>query len=187
MRRVLAVIDVQRLFLASRTEYGPLARVDYVALKKLFNPENDPDVIVDAIAYVIVSPQHEDYRFIRFLKKHSYKVMRQFASIDQSSTVNDTGLKIVPKSWTGKMVKDLHSIVLENKYDEYFIVSGSGGFISAVHAIQAQHKPVTVVSFRSSLHQKMAELADVTVVLDNAVLYDENLYKKPETEGEIDG
>lgn len=184
MKKVLAVIDVQQLFLASRKEYGPLARVDYLALHRAFNPTHDPDTVIDAIAYVVVSPKHEDYKFIRFLKKVGFKVMRQFAGmapIDEGSS-NEMGVKIIPKSWTHKMIRDLHSFVSDNTYDEYYIVSGSGGFISAVNAIHAQGKKAIVMGFRSSIQGKLIESADQTIILDNTILYDENLYKRPPQE-----
>lgn len=181
MKKILAVIDVQQLFLSSRKEYGPLARVDYVALKNMFNPTRDPDVVVDAIAYVVVSPKHEDYKFIRFLKKNGYKVMRQFAGIAPSEPddQNQMGVKIIPKSWTNKMIRDLHSFISDKVYDDYYIVSGSGGFISTVNAIHAQGQHVTVVGFRSSLQHVLLDVADAHIILDKEFLYDENLYKRP--------
>jgi uncharacterized LabA/DUF88 family protein len=178
----LAIIDIQQLFLAARDEYGPLARVDFVKLRQLF--KQDPADVVDAIAYVIVSPKHEDAAFVRFLKKCGYRVFKKYAEVDYKQTVepyDQSSVRIIPKSWTYRMVKELHAFVLGMNYDHYYIVSGSNQFISSIKAIHEAGKKVTIVAFRSSLAPDFKKTgADEYIFLDKEHLYDENLYKNLE-------
>src|SRR3974377_335711 len=153
MARNLAIVDIQTNFLACREEPGPLARVDYRKLKELFK-ENDTD-IVDAAAYILASPFHDDRRFIRFLKKNGYCLMRKFAQLNMpTSTKEDVEVKFKNRSWIENMVWE--SIKMLPKYDNIYIVSGNGQFCSVVNAAKAQGKKVTVISFRSSLQDQLS-------------------------------
>ena len=180
MSRVLAVVDVQQLFLAARDEYGPLARVDYVKLRKMF--KQDENDVVDAIAYMVVSPKHEDVKFVRFLKKCGYRVFRLYAKIENMGRYGESlsNTRVVPRTWTFKMVKELHAFVNDanREYDKFYIVSGSNQFTSAINSIHDKNKKVSVVAFRSSLASDYAKTgADEYVILDREYLYDENLYR----------
>lgn len=178
MRRILAVVDVQQLFLSCRDEFGPLARVDYAKLYQSFITE--PGDVVDAVAYVVVSPKHEDAKFLRFLKKQGYRTFRMYAGLDQPY---DSGnVRIIPRNWTYRMTKELMAWAVGNTYDHFYIVSGSNQFTGAIKAIHAVGKKCTVMSFRSSLppeHTKSG--ADNYIFLDQNFLYDEHLYKKVPT------
>ena len=185
VRRILAVVDVQQLFLSCRDEYGPLARVDYAKLYQSFVTE--PGDVVDAVAYVVVSPKHEDAKFLRFLKKQGYRTFRMYAGIDQPYASGN--IKIIPRNWTYRMTKELISWSAGTNYDYFYIVSGSNQFIGPIKAIHAAGKKCTVMSFRSSLPPDYSKSgADDYVLLDQTFLYDEHLYKKmtlPSHEGKI--
>lgn len=181
MSRVLAVIDIQQLFLAARDEYGPLARVDYVKLRQLF--KQDENDVVDAIAYMVVSPKHEDGKFVRFLKKCGYRVFRLYAKVESGDRYDGglSNVRVIPRTWTFKMVKELHAFVNdENRpYDKFYIVSGSNQFTSTINAIHEKGKKVTVVAFRSSLSNDYTKTgADEYILLNKDYLYDENLYRQ---------
>ena len=183
MRRILAVVDVQQLFLSCRDEYGPLARVDYAKLYKSFITE--PGDVVDAVAYVVVSPKHEDAKFLRFLKKVGYRTFRLYAGVDIFNKGNNevAFTKIIPRNWTYRMTKELMAWSVGNTYDYFYIVSGSNQFIGPIKAIHASDKKCTVMSFRSSLPPDFTKSgADSYVFLDESFLYDEHLYKKPPVE-----
>lgn len=180
MSKVLAVIDVQQLFLAARDEYGPLARVDYVKLRQLF--KQDENDVVDAIAYMVVSPKHEDVKFVRFLKKCGYRVFRLYAKVENADRYGSglSNVRVIPRTWTFKMVKELHAFVNDanRQYDKFYIVSGSNQFLSPIHAIHEKGKKVSVVAFKSSLAKDYEKTgADEYVILNNEYLYDENLYR----------
>ena len=151
--RNLAIVDVQTLFLASREEYGPLARVDYVKLKTLFKKDNLD--ISHAVAYILASPYHDDRRFIRFLKKHGYILIRKFAQLDipRSTSGEEQEIKFKNRSWIDSMVWE--SIKMIPRYDHIYIVSGNGQFCSVVDAAHKNHKTVSVVSFRGSLQKEL--------------------------------
>lgn len=179
MSRILAVVDVQQLFLAARDEYGPLARVDYVKLMNSFRAS--PDDIIDAIAYVVVSPKHEDAKFLRFLKKCGYRTFRLYAGLEQNYQSGElSNVRVIPRNWTYKMTKELLVWATGDSYDHFFIVSGSNKFAGAIKAIHSNGKKCTVMSFRSSLSPEYAKIgADNYIFLDDRFLYDEHLYKKP--------
>lgn len=186
MSRVLAVVDIQQLFLAARDEYGPLARVDYVKLRKLF--KQDENDVVDAIAYMVVSPKHEDVKFVRFLKKCGYRVFRLYAKVENADRYGDglSNVRVIPRTWTFKMVKELHAFVNDanRQYDKFYIVSGSNQFVSPINAIHANNKKVSVVAFKSSLSSDFKKTgADEYIILDRDYLYDENLYRPKEELG----
>ena len=181
-RRILAVVDVQQLFLSCRDEFGPLARVDYAKLMKSFATE--PGDVVDAVAYVVVSPKHEDAKFLRFLKKQGYRTFRLYAGVDQPN--DSSNVRIIPRNWTYRMTKELMAWAVGTNYDYFYIVSGSNQFIGSIKAIHASAKKCTVMSFRSSLPPDYAKSgADEYIFLDQSFLYDEHLYKKPSTEVEV--
>lgn len=179
MRRILAVVDVQQLFLSCRDEYGPLARVDYAKLFKSFMTE--PGDVVDAVAYVVVSPKHEDAKFLRFLKKQGYRTFRLYAGIDQNNRGGElSNTRIIPRNWTYRMTKELMAWAVGTNYDYFYIVSGSNQFIGPIKAIHSTGKKCTVMSFRSSLPPDFTKSgADDYIFLDTNYLYDEHLYKKP--------
>lgn len=171
--RNLAIVDIQTLFLAAREEYGPLARVDYVKLKTLFK-EQDSD-IVDAVAYILASPYHDDRRFVRFLKKNDYCLMRKFAQLNTPMSTNeDRNIQFKNRSWIDAMVWE--AIKMVPKYDHVYVVSGNGQFCSVVSAAKAQNKKVTVVSFRSSLQKQLADMADEVVYLDQEYIFDSSAF-----------
>jgi len=173
--RVLAIIDIQNLFLSSREQFGPLARVDFVKLKDLFVSEHGEDVIVDKIAYVLSSPYHDGRDFSRFLKKQGYIVFNKMAQLT-TSPHDDNIHTTRSRSWSDNMVWEAMKIL--PNYDEIFIVSGNGGFCSVVRAAKNDNKKVTVVSFRSSLQAQLASEADKVVYLDKEYLYDSSSFAK---------
>ena len=174
MSRNLAIVDIQTNFLACREEFGPLARVDYVKLKTLFK-EQDND-IVDAVAYILASPYHDDRRFVRFLKKNGYCLMRKFAQLNTPMSTNEEkNISFKNRSWIDAMVWE--AIKMVPKYDHIYVVSGNGQFCSVVSTAKAQGKKVTVVSFRSSLQKQLADLADEVVYLDQEYIYDSSAFQ----------
>ncbi len=181
MARNLAICDIQTLFLAAREEYGPLARVDYVKLKTLFK-EQDTD-IVDAVAYILASPYHDDRRFVRFLKKNGYCLMRKFAQLNTPMSTNEEkNIQFKNRSWIDAMVWE--AIKMVPKYDHVYVVSGNGQFCSVVSAAKALGKKVTVVSFRSSLQKQLAELADEVVYLDQEYIFDSSAFQNKQEDGQ---
>lgn len=171
-KRILASVDIQLLFLSAREEFGPLARVDFVKLFQLFKRE--PDSVVDAIAYVLASPIHDDRNFIRFLKKIGYITMRKATSLEKTETFSATG-KPKGKSWSDAMVWEALKII--PRYDELFIVSGNGSFCSVAKAAKDAGKKVIVASFRSSLQSQLAALADEVIYLDKEFIFDSSAFK----------
>lgn len=177
--RNLAIVDVQTLFLASREEYGPLARIDYVKLRSLL--KQDTLDITDAVAYILASPYHDDRRFIRFLKKHGYILIRKFAQLDiprVASPANDTeeSIKFKNRSWIDSMVWE--SIKMLPRYDHIYIVSGNGQFCTVVDAAHKNGKKVTVVSFKGSLQKELAAMADNLITLDDKYIFDSSAFIK---------
>ena len=173
--RNLVIVDVQTLFLASREEYGPLARVDYVKLRELFEDSTTDDVT--KVAYVLASPYHDDKRFVRFLKKNGYAVIKKNAQITHSTDSADSADEVILKSrsWIDSMVWE--SVKMIPRYDSIYIVSGNGLFCSVANAAKQQNKKVNVISFRSCLQEHLASLADEVIYLDNNYLFDSNLVR----------
>lgn len=169
-RRILASVDIQALFLSCREEFGPLARIDFVKLMSLF--KQDKEDIVDAIAYILASPVHDDRNFVRFLKRLGYITMRKSA---QLSTREDNQHKVKGKSWSDSMVWEALKII--DRYDELFIVSGNGSFCAVAKAAKDAGKKVTVISFRSSLQSQLASLADQVIYIDKDLIFDSSAFK----------
>ena len=175
MARNLAICDIQTLFLAAREEYGPLARVDYVKLRKMFQEQNTD--VTDAVAYILASPYHDDRRFVRFLKKNNYCLMRKFAQLNTPmSTREDKDIQFKNRSWIDNMVWE--AIKMIPKYDHVYIVSGNGQFCSVANAAKQQGKKVTVMSFRSSLQKQLSELADEVVYLGQDHIFDSSAFNQ---------
>jgi uncharacterized LabA/DUF88 family protein len=184
MSRNLAIVDIQTLFLAAREEYGPLARVDYVKLRHVFK-EQDTD-ITDAVAYILASPYHDDRRFVRFLKKNGYCLMRKFAQLNTPmSTDEEKNVQFKNRSWIDAMVWE--AIKMVPKYDHVYIVSGNGQFCSVASSAKSQGKKVTVVSFRSSLQKQLSEIADEVIYLDQAYIFDSSAFAQGQTISQPDG
>lgn len=173
-KRILASVDIQLLFLSAREEFGPLARVDFVKLLDLFKKDKEKDDVVDAIAYVLASPIHDDRNFIRFLKRLGYITMRKSASLEKRGDSNNQA-KIRGKSWADSMVWEALKIM--DRYDEIFIVSGNGNFCAVAKAAKDAGKKVTVVAFRSSLQSQLASLADEVIYLDKEYIFDSSAFR----------
>lgn len=175
-RKVLAILDIQQLFLSCREEEGPLARLDFVKLKKLFQTQEDSNVT--AIAYVLASPDHDDRNFISFLKKIGYFVFRKRANLEavKEAKEGNTSIRKSKYSWIDNMVWE--TLKLIPTYDEIFIVSGNGRFIPVIKAAKDQLKIAHVVSFRSSLQSELEKVSDDTIILNKDFLFDPNEVKK---------
>lgn len=171
-KRILASVDIQAMFLSCREEFGPLARVDFVKLMSLF--KQDKEDVVDAIAYILASPIHDDRNFVRFLKKLGYITMRKAAQISKSEGV-DGQQKIKGKSWSDSMVWE--SLKIMDRYDELFIVSGNGSFCSVAKAAKDAGKKVTVISFQSSLQSQLSSIADKVIYIDKELIFDSSAFK----------
>lgn len=169
-KRILASVDIQLLFLSAREEFGPLARLDFVKLMNLF--KKDKDSVVDAIAYILASPVHDDRNFVRFLKKLGYITMRKSAQLDKNP---DSQHKVKGRAWSDSMVWEAIKII--DRYDEVFIVSGNGAFCSVANAAKESGKKVTVVSFKSSLQSQLAALADEVIYIDKEFIFDSSAFK----------
>lgn len=177
-KRILASVDIQLIFLSCRDEYGPLARVDFVKLYNLFR--SAPTDVVDAIAYVLASPVHDDRNFIRFLKKIGYISMRKASSLNRGDKGNGS---YKSESWSSAMVWEALKIL--PNYDEIFIVSGNGNFCSVAKAAKEAGKKVTVVSFPSSLQSQLASMADNVIYLDKSFIFDSSAFKTAQLNKEI--
>lgn len=173
-QKALAIIDVQTLFLTARSEYGPSARMDYVKLSK-FLKDLDPTLTVDMAAYILASPMHDDSKFIKFLKNNGYIVMRKFAELKKNSDVENGNLEFKNSSWAGSMAWDVLTTL--PYYDTVYIVSGNGSFCPIVSACHAAGKPVTVLSFVSSLQKELGKLADKVIYLDGTFLFNAEAIK----------
>ena len=176
MKKVIAIIDCQLLFLSAREEFGPLARLDYVKLKNIFH--QDPEDKVDAIIYILASPYHTDNQFLKFLKKNNYIIMRKFAKVDLKGEKKEILFK--NKSWTDTMVWEAMKML--PNYDEIFVVSGNGAFCSVVNAAHDQSKKVTVVAFKNSLQETLKKLADNVIFLDKEYIFDSTRVQKSKLE-----
>jgi uncharacterized LabA/DUF88 family protein len=91
------------------------------------------------------------------------------------STNEEKNIQFKNRSWIDAMVWE--AIKMVPKYDNVYIVSGNGQFISVVSAAKAQGKKVTVVSFRSSLQKQLADLADEVVYLDQEYIFDSSAFQ----------
>jgi len=170
MSKVLAIVDIQTLFLACREEFGPLARVDYVKLKKAFS--DDPADKVYPVAYILASPYHDDKRFVRFLKKNGYFLMRKFAQLDMPKTLkeDDPTVKFKNRSWIDSMVWE--GIKMLPEYDKVIVVSGNGNFCHVIDAAKKQGKKTAVISFKSSLQEQLSKIADEVIYLGKEYIFD---------------
>lgn len=179
--KTLVIVDIQNLFLASRKVFGPLARIDYVKLKELF--KDTPEDTVDAIAYILASPYHDDKKFLKFLKKHDYILFRKFAKLANTNDTNEySNVQFKNRSWTNHMVWE--SIKMLPNYQKLVIVSGNGAFCSVIEAAKVSNKPTKVVSFDGTLQSELATLANSVVLLDKAYIFDSASIKSKYTEEE---
>lgn len=170
-RQNLAIVDVQNLFLAARSEYGSLARLDFVKLKNLICSLVPEDEDLNIVAYVLVSPHHEDKRFVKFLKNWGFKVLRHYVKGTTSQA-----LSLANSDYASRMVRE--SLFLTNQHDgDIIIVSGNGHFQSLVSNLVSKNKKVSIVAFPSSIQDSLKNSATVFISLNNSHLYNENLYK----------
>lgn len=65
------------------------------------------------------------------------------------------------------LTSDMISLAYENAYDIAVIVSGDGDYVALIELVKSKGKKVWVVSFKSSLSDKLRKCADKVLVIDN--------------------
>lgn len=174
--KALVIVDVQTLFLSARSDYGPQARVDYMKLSETIN-EMYKGAEVTKLAYILASPLHDDKKFINFLKKLGFVIMRKFAEIDNTQDTEE-GIQFKNRSWAGAMAWDTLSTL--PYYDKICIISGNGLFCPVVDSARLSGKHVTVMSFPTVLQKELAKKADAVIYLTDNDLFHPKLKEIPD-------
>jgi uncharacterized LabA/DUF88 family protein len=164
-KRYRVAVDIQNLWYSCRYTFGNNFRVDYRALLDFVDDivESDESPI-DAVAYLIASPNHDQSSFINTLKMLDFRVKKRNLHYDQDRKHAQN------TNWDVGITAD--AFYKADEYDCFILVSGDGDFTYLVNPLMDFGKEVIVVSFEQALSKSLANSVDRVYYLGEDSVYD---------------
>tara|TARA_Y100001938_G_C8080960_1_gene429051 strand:- start:683 stop:1228 length:546 start_codon:yes stop_codon:yes gene_type:complete len=158
-------IDIQNLWYSCRYAFGPSYRVDYRELLNFIDDiAEDGAEDISVVAYLISSPNHDQYSFINTLKMLNMTVKKRNLHYDAAKKyVKNT-------SWDVGITAD--AFYHADSYDCFVLVSGDGDFTYMTDPLMEYGKEVVVCSFENALSRRLANSVDRVYYLEEDVVYD---------------
>ena len=165
LKRYMVAVDIQNLWYSCRYTFGNNYRVDYRALLDFVDDIVDnEDSTVDATAYLIASPNHDQSSFINTLKMLEFRVKKRNLHYDQDRKHAQN------TNWDVGITAD--AFYKADDYDCFILVSGDGDFTYLVDPLMDVGKEVIVVSFEQALSRALANAVDRVYYLGEEAVYD---------------
>ena len=162
--RAFVAIDVENLWYASREAYGKNYRVDFDKLRRLLIASLPPDTMIEAIAYVVISPTHDNSMFVSMLERLSYVVKKRYmlySKTNNTSTKTDMDVFIAV---------DTTRRACFNEFDTFVLVSGDGDYFYLCEEMARLNKNVEVFTFSNVCSGSLKRVADRVTLLDEDVV-----------------
>lgn len=160
--RVYVAVDAANLLRSCRDAHGDHARVDFQVLRQMPCRLRGSDVVVHAVAYVVLDPARKHETFSQVLRAYGYDV--------RSRTMRHKKgvLKPMHTDWdVGITIDALDKI---EEYDTFVLVSGDGDFSQLLEYLRKQGKQTLVLSFEGTTSRLLYESADELYMLGVDVL-----------------
>ena len=164
-KRVFVAIDIENLWYAAREAFGKNYRVDFQRLRKLISEGNPVPSIIEAIAYVVVGPDHDNTAFIGMLERLQYKVKKRYMRYDKIQGIASKS------DWDVGITVDTMRRAMPKEIDKFVLVSGDGDYIFLVEELQGLGIEVEVHTFENVCNEQLKNMANRLVLLNENVVF----------------
>lgn len=164
--RAFVAIDVENLWYAAREAYGKTYRVDFDKLRRLLIDSLPAGTLIEAIAYVVVSPNHDNTMFIAMLERLSYVVKKRHMLYDKTKNISTkTDMDVL-------ITVDAMRRACFNEFDTFVLVSGDGDYFYLCEEMNRLDKTVEIFTFSNVCSGSLRKVADRVTILDEDVVLD---------------
>lgn len=168
--RVFVAIDVENLWYAAREAFGNNFRVNFNELRKLLAAVNPPPFHIEAIAYVVISPDHDNTKFLGMLDRLDYKVKKRFMRYNKAK---DHAIK---SDWdVGITVDTMVRSECDDstpRIDRFVLVSGDGDYFYLCEELKRRGVEVFVCTFGNVCAKSLKNVADKIIMLSEQHVFD---------------
>jgi len=144
-QRVGVFVDVQNMYHSARNIYNSRVNFKEVLKKAVSNRK-----LVNAMAYVITSPNKDEALFFEALDKSGFKVKTKDLQIFPGGAKK--------ADWDVGLAMD--TIKMSSRLDVVILVSGDGDYVPLVEYLQNNGVQVEVIAFAESSSRVLMETAD---------------------------
>jgi len=166
MSKVFVAIDVQNLWYGARESFGNSHRVDFKSLRETIIQSLPNDVDIEAIAYTVISPEHDNSKFIRMLELMGYIVKSRYMMYDKIRDIP------IHTDWDVGITVDAMHRHGNDEFDTFVLVSGDGDYTYLCEHLMGDEKEVLLFSFSDSTSSILRKTVDKAYVLDDRVVFD---------------
>ena len=110
-------VDIENLWYGARIEFGKTWRVNYEKLRDLIIGLLPEDAQVEAIAYVVISENHDNRRFMMTLDKLGYVIKKRYMRYTKAEGASKS-------DWDVGITVDVLKRLYEEELDIFVLVSG---------------------------------------------------------------
>ena len=165
VNRVFMAVDVQNLWYGARDAFGKGFRVDYKRLKNLLIEQLPNGSTLEAICYVVESPQHDSFHFVAKLEAYGFVVKKRYLKYDSKKN------HLFRTDWDVGITVDIMKRSCFDRMDTLVLVSGDGDFEVVCREVQKQGKEVWVCPFVGSESNELVKCANRKYFLDRRFVY----------------
>lgn len=144
-QRIGVFVDVQNMYHSARNIYNSRVNFKEVLKKAVSNRK-----LVNAMAYVITSPNKDEALFFEALDKSGFKVKTKDLQIFPGGAKK--------ADWDVGLAMD--TIKMSSRLDVVIIVSGDGDYVPLVEYLQHNGVQVEVIAFGESSSRLLIDTAD---------------------------
>ncbi|MBT3690366.1 NYN domain-containing protein [bacterium] len=144
-QRIGVFVDVQNMYHSAKNIYN--SRVNF---KEVLKQSVSGRKLVNAMAYVITSPNKDEAMFFGALEKSGFKIKTKDLQIFAGGAKK--------ADWDVGLAMD--TIKMSSKLDVVVIVSGDGDYVPLVEYLQNNGIQVEVIAFKESSSHNLLEICD---------------------------
>ena len=164
--KAFVAIDVQNLWYGAREGFGRNYRVNFRNLQRAIIDILPDGCEVQAIAYVIESPRHDNSKFIAMLDSLDFET--KVSHLCYESSGNGTAVK---SDWDLGIAVDAMNHAYSGT-DIFVLVSGKGDYSYLCKTLKDLGQTRYILTFEHSKSNKLDRLADTVHLLDKSNVYD---------------
>jgi uncharacterized LabA/DUF88 family protein len=166
MTKVFVAIDVQNLWYGAREAFSSSYRVDFKALREMIIESLPDEAEIEAIAYTVISPDHDNSKFIRMLELMGYVIKSRYMMYDKTRDIP------IHTDWDVGITVDAMHRHGNDEFDTFVLVSGDGDYTYLCEHLMDAEKEVLLFSFSDSTSSVLRKTVDKAYVLDAHVVFD---------------
>ncbi len=164
-KRVFVAIDIQNLWYAAQESFGKSHRVNFAKLRRAITSNNTPPCEIEAIAYVVTAPDHDNQKFIEMLERLKYIVKTRHMGFDKARGI------AYKSDWDVGITVDALLRGARGEIDKFILVSGDGDYFYLCEALAEMGVSVDVYTFDNVCSRVLREIVNVVFILDRSVTY----------------